>query len=67
VILGDAAALILKTCVKKLQKFIRGRVQRQNFSATLAPIQCQALLISHFDLQILLKVSKTIGILAKNA
>jgi hypothetical protein len=28
VILGDAAALILKICVKKLQKFIRGRAQR---------------------------------------
>jgi hypothetical protein len=44
VILVDAAALILKICVKKLQKYIRGRAQRQKCSATLAPIQ--ALLIS---------------------
>jgi len=46
VILGDAAALILKICVKKLQKFIRGRAQRQKCSATLAPIEVLALLIS---------------------
>jgi hypothetical protein len=46
VILGDAAALILKICVKKFKKFIRGRVQRQKCSATLAPIQVLALLIS---------------------
>jgi len=32
--------------VKKLQKFIRGRAQRQKGSATLAPIQVLALLIS---------------------
>jgi len=38
VIQGDAAALILKICVKKLQKFIRGRAQHQKYSATLAPI-----------------------------
>jgi hypothetical protein len=50
---------------KKLQTFIRGRAQRQKCSATLPPIQCQAILISHFELQILLKVSKTVGILAK--
>jgi len=55
VILGDAAALILKICMKKFQKF----------SATLAPIQFQAMLISQFELHILPKVSKTVGILAK--
>jgi hypothetical protein len=46
VILGDGAALILKICVKKLQKYISGRVQRLKNSATLAPIQVLALLIS---------------------
>jgi len=46
VILRDAAALILKICVKKLQYIIRGRAQRQKCSATLAPIQVLALLIS---------------------
>jgi len=45
VIQEDAAALILKKWVKKLQKFIRGRAQRQKCSATLAPIQVLALLI----------------------
>jgi hypothetical protein len=65
VILGDGAALILKICVEKLQKFIRGRAQREKCSATLAPIQCQAMLISHFELHVLPKVSKTVGILAK--
>jgi len=65
VILGDAAALILKIRLKKLQKFIRGRAHRQKCSATLAPIQCQAMLIYHFELHILPKVSKTVAILAK--
>jgi hypothetical protein len=65
VILGDGAALILKMCVKKLQNFIRGRAQRQKCFATLTPIQCQTMLISHFELHILFKVSKTVGILAK--
>jgi hypothetical protein len=37
VIVEDAAALILKICVQKLQKFIRGRAQRQKCSATPAP------------------------------
>jgi hypothetical protein len=46
VILGDAAALILKICVKKLQQFIRGRAQSQKCSATLAPIEVLALLNS---------------------
>jgi len=50
--------------MKKFQKFIRGRAQRQKCSATLAPIQCQAMLIYHFELHILPKVSKTIGLLA---
>jgi len=63
--LRDAAALILKICLKKLQKFIRGRALRQKCSATLAPIQFQALLIPHFELLILPKVYKTVGILAK--
>jgi hypothetical protein len=62
VIIGDGAALIMKICVKKLQKFIRGRAQCQKCSATLAPIQSQAMLISHFELHILPKVSKTVGI-----
>jgi len=46
VILEDAAALIPKICVKKLQKSIRGRAQRQKCSATLAPFEVLALLIS---------------------
>jgi hypothetical protein len=65
VILGDGAALILKIFVKKLQKFIRGRAQRQKCSLTLAPIQSQATLISQFEMHILPKVPKTDGILAK--
>jgi len=44
--IGDAAALILKICVKKVQKNVRGRAQRKKCSATLAPIQVLALLIS---------------------
>jgi hypothetical protein len=56
VILGDAAALILKICVKNLQKCIRGRVKRQKFSATLAPIQVLALLISLKSANLLLWV-----------
>jgi hypothetical protein len=47
---------------KKLQKFIRARAHRQKCSA---PIQCQAMLISHFELHILPKSSKTVSILAK--
>ena len=43
-----------------------GRAQRQKYSATLAPIQCQAILISHFELHILPNVSKTVAILAKS-
>jgi hypothetical protein len=39
----DAAALILKICVKKIKKIIRGRAQRQKCSATLAPIEVLAL------------------------
>jgi hypothetical protein len=46
VIVGVAAALVLEICVKKLQKFIRGRAQRQKFCETLAPIQVLAMLIS---------------------
>jgi hypothetical protein len=46
VILGDAAALILKICLKNFQKCIGGRAQRQKCSETLAPIQVLALLIS---------------------
>jgi hypothetical protein len=65
VIQEDAAAPILKICLKKVQKFSRGRAQRQKCSATLAPIQCQAIIISHFDLHILPKVSKTVVLLAK--
>jgi hypothetical protein len=65
VILGDGAALILKICVKKLQKFIRGRLQRQKCYSTLAPNHCQAMLISHFELHLLPKVTKTVSILAK--
>jgi len=34
-------------------------------SATMHTMQCQAMLISHFELHILPKVSKTVGILAK--
>jgi Na+/pantothenate symporter len=46
-ILGDAAALILKMFVKKIQKFISGRAQqRQKYSATLVLIQFLALLNS---------------------
>jgi hypothetical protein len=37
----------------------------KNLSAALAPIQFQAMLIYHFELHILPKVSKTVGILAK--
>jgi hypothetical protein len=59
------AALILKICVKNITKFIRGRAQREKCSATLAPIQCLAMLISHFELHILPKFTKTVGILAK--
>jgi hypothetical protein len=39
--------------------------QRQKFSATVAPMQFQAMLISLFQLYIFPKVSKTVGILAK--
>jgi len=38
---------------EKIQKIICGRAQRQKCSVTLAPIQCQAMLISHFDLKLL--------------
>jgi hypothetical protein len=48
----------------KFQKFIHGKVQRQNYSATVAPMQRQAMLISHFMMHILIKVSKTGGTLA---
>jgi hypothetical protein len=44
---------------------MRCRAQRQKCSATLAPIQFQAMKISHFELLIVLRVSKTVGILAK--
>ena len=64
-ILGDAAALILKICLKKLQKFTHGWAQRQKCYATLAPNKFQAMLIYHLELHILPKVSKTVGILAK--
>jgi hypothetical protein len=50
---------------KNYKKFIRSRAQRQKCSATLAPIKFQAMLISHFELHILPKVSKTVGIFAK--
>jgi hypothetical protein len=50
---------------KKLQKFIHGiRAHRQKCFETLAPIQVLAMLIYHFELQILPKVFKTVGILA---
>jgi len=50
---------------KNLQKFIRGRAQRRKCSATLAPIQVLALLISLKLANSLPMVSKTVGILAK--
>ena len=65
-ILGDAAALILKTCVKKITKiYSRQGEASKMFRDTVVPIQCQAMLISHIELHILPKVSKTVGILAK--
>jgi len=51
--------------LQKIRKFIRGRAHRRKCSATQAPIQCQDMLNSHFELHILPKVSKTVGILAK--
>jgi hypothetical protein len=52
---------------EKLQKFILGGVQRQNFFATMAPIQCQAILISYSVVHILIKGSnnKTRRVVAK--
>jgi hypothetical protein len=52
-------------CAKNYNNFIRGRAQLQKCSTTLAPIQFQAILISHFELHILPKVSKPVGLLAK--
>jgi hypothetical protein len=59
VILRDAAALIVKICVKKI---IHGRAQRQKCSVTDAPMQYLAILISHFVMHIL---PKTGDLLAK--
>ena len=50
---------------KIYKNLFAGRAQGQKCSETLAPIQCQAVLIYHFELQILPKVSKSIGILVK--
>ena len=51
----------MKTCVTKI---IHGRAQLQNCSATDAPMQYLAILISQFVMHILPKASKTGGLLA---
>jgi hypothetical protein len=61
-ILIDTLTPILK---EETQKIFHGGEQRQKFSGTVAPNQCQAMLITCLEVHTLLKVSKTGGILAK--
>jgi hypothetical protein len=66
VILGDGAMLTLKICVEKITKiYSRQGAASKMFRDTCANIQFPVMLISHFELHILPKVTKTVGILAK--
>jgi hypothetical protein len=65
-ILKDAAVLILKICAKKITNiYSRQGTASKMFRDGGANSISKAMLISHFQLHIIPKVSKTCGIVAK--
>jgi len=50
-------------CKKITKIYSQQGAASKMFRDTIVPIQCQAILISHFELHILPKLSKTVGVL----